>query len=64
VVTVRTIRRTPRTATGRRFQLFSPVPEMNGTRNRSPMARGGPTRRSTVSVHGGKSANRAKRARK
>src|SRR6266542_4054971 len=61
VVTVRTIRMTPRTATGRRFQLFSPVPEMNGTRNSNAMARGGPTSRSTVSVHGEEARERSPR---
>ena len=64
VVTVRTIRITPSTATGRRFQLFSPVPARNGTARSSTMASGGPNTRSTVSVHGGRSAKSAKRARK
>ena len=35
VVTVRTMRMTLSTATGRRFQLFSPVPATNGTRKSS-----------------------------
>ena len=64
VVTVRTIRITPSTATGRRFQLFSPVPARNGTARRSAIARGGPMSSSAVSVHGGSRANSAKRARK
>src|SRR5271163_134721 len=42
---------------GRRSQLFSPVPEMNGTANSSPMTATGPVSIRKVSVHGGNSAN-------
>ena len=59
-----TIRMTPSTATGRRFQLFSPVPAMNGMTKSRPMAMGGPSSMSTVSVYGGRSAKRENSARK
>ena len=56
---MRTITSTASTATGRRFQLFSPVPAKNGTRKSTAIAITGPMRITTVSVHGGSSANSA-----
>src|SRR5208283_4951278 len=52
-----TARMTITTEIGRRRQLFSPVPEMNGTANSSPMTATGPVSIKKVSVHGGSNAN-------
>src|SRR5262249_61042017 len=59
VATATTITNTARTATGRRFQLFSPVPATKGTRKSAAIASTGPTRITKVSVQGGSKANRA-----
>ena len=45
-----TISSTDSTATGRRRQLFSPVPESKGSRIKKPIATAGPTSKRTVSI--------------
>ncbi len=52
------------TAAGRRFQLFSPVPEINGRRNRTAIAATGAIKMSGVSSSAGKSARAAYSQRK
>ena len=52
------------TENGRRRQLFSPVPEMNGTANSRPIAATGPVSIRKVSVHGGSNANNENSHRK
>ncbi len=56
--------RTTSTATGRRRQLFSPVPEISGNAIKKPIATAGPIISSTVSMFGGKSASAEKAHRK
>ena len=66
-VSVTKVTRTSRTAStdiGRAFQLFSPVPNRNGSPNKSPMPTTGATRMSAVSIHGGSSAKAANSDRK
>src|SRR5215472_6465831 len=58
------IERAASTEPGRRSQLFSPVPDRKGSAKRKPIATTGPTRRMKVSVHGGRSAKRAKSHKK
>ena len=55
---------TTSTATGRRRQLFSPVPERNGSAKSSPIATTGPVSISGVSIYAGSSANAEKNQRK
>src|ERR1041384_5783423 len=53
------VSRTVNTATGRRRQLFSPVPEIRGNASRKPMAITGPTSNRMVSILGGSRASAA-----
>src|SRR5262245_55419786 len=52
------------TDTGRRRQLFSPVPDSNGRAIKNPIPTTGPTNSRKVSISGGRSANAAKIHRK
>src|SRR5271154_7302126 len=52
------------TAIGRRFQLFSPSPEKNGSASRTPNAITGPMIRTGVSIAGGSSDSNAYSQRK
>ena len=51
--------RTVIAATGRRFQLFSPSPETNGSTSRSPIATAGPISNAGVSSQGGNNESTA-----
>src|SRR5277367_13519 len=64
VAIIVTTRITITTENGRRRQLFSPVPEMKGRAKMSPITATGPVSISTVSVHGGNSANNENSQRK
>ena len=58
------VRRIVSTAMGRRFQLFSPSPEKNGSARRKPSAITGPISNAGVSIEGGSSERTAYSHRK